>query len=114
MGVWPAATGKVRLDGADVYYWNKDELGPSVGYLPQDIELFGGTVSENIARFGEIDAEKVVMAAQRAGIHEMILRLPQGYDTPLGDRGRRIIGRPKAAPGVGAGNVWRSIPDRAG
>ena len=69
VGVWPAAVGKVRLDGADVYHWNKDELGSSIGYLPQDIELFGGTVSENIARFGEIDSEKVIQAAKRTGVH---------------------------------------------
>ena len=64
VGVWPAAAGKVRLDGADVYLWNKEELGPHIGYLPQDIELFSGTVSENIARFGEVDAGKVILAAQ--------------------------------------------------
>lgn len=92
VGVWPAVMGKVRLDGADIFSWNKGELGPHIGYLPQDIELFGGTVSENIARFGEIDSEKVVMAAKRAGVHEMILHLPKGYDTPLGDGGAGLSG----------------------
>jgi ATP-binding cassette subfamily C exporter for protease/lipase len=92
VGVWPAVMGKVRLDGADIFSWNKGELGPHIGYLPQDIELFAGTVSENIARFGEIDSEKVVMAAKRAGVHEMILHLPKGYDTPLGDGGAGLSG----------------------
>lgn len=100
VGVWPVATGKVRLDGADVYYWNKDELGPHIGYLPQDIELFAGTVAENIARFGEVDSEKVIVTAKRAGIHEMILRLPQGYDTPLGDGGAGLSGGQKQRLGL--------------
>jgi ATP-binding cassette subfamily C exporter for protease/lipase len=92
VGVWPAMMGKVRLDGADIYSWNKAELGPHMGYLPQDIELFGGTVSENIARFGEVDAEKVVEAAKRAGVHDMILHFPEGYDTRLGDGGGGLSG----------------------
>lgn len=95
VGIWPSMMGKVRLDGADIYQWNKAELGPHIGYLPQDIELFSGTVSENIARFGEVDAEKVVTAAQRAGVHEMILRLPKGYDTPLADGGGGLSGGQK-------------------
>ena len=92
VGVWPAQVGKVRLDGADIYQWNKSELGPHIGYVPQDIELFAGTVSENIARFGDIDSDQVVLAAQRAGVHEMILHMPQGYDTPLGDGGAGLSG----------------------
>ncbi|KQT09616.1 peptidase [Ramlibacter sp. Leaf400] len=95
VGVWPAAHGSVRLDGADIYRWNKEELGPGIGYLPQDIELFAGTVSENIARFGEVDADKVVAAARRAGVHEMVLQLPQGYDTVLGDGGAGLSGGQK-------------------
>lgn len=100
VGVWPASMGKVRLDGADIYQWNKDQLGPHLGYLPQDIELFAGTVSENIARFGTVDAEKVVQAAKRAGVHEMILQMPKGYDTPLGDGGAGLSGGQKQRLGL--------------
>jgi ATP-binding cassette subfamily C exporter for protease/lipase len=100
VGVWPAAAGKVRLDGADIYQWNKEELGPNLGYLPQSIELFGGTVSENIARFGEIDPEQVVQAAKNAGVHDMILHLPNGYDTLLGDGGAGLSGGQKQRLGL--------------
>jgi ATP-binding cassette subfamily C exporter for protease/lipase len=92
VGIWGPVLGTVRLDGADVFKWNKDELGPHIGYLPQDIELFDGTIAENIARFGEIDSNKVVDAATRTGMHDHILRLPQGYDTPLGDAGAALSG----------------------
>ena len=92
VGIWPAAIGAVRLDGASVAQWNKDELGPWVGYLPQDIELFDGTAAENIARFGDVDPEQVVLAAKRVDMHEQILRLPQGYDTPLGTAGSNLSG----------------------
>lgn len=100
VGVWPAQVGKVRLDGADIFQWNKDQLGPHIGYLPQDIELFAGTVSENIARFGEIDPEKVIVAAKRAGVHDMILHFPQGYDTRLGDGGGGLSGGQKQRIGL--------------
>jgi ATP-binding cassette subfamily C exporter for protease/lipase len=100
VGIWPAAAGSVRLDGADVYTWNKDELGPYVGYLPQDIELFDGTVAENIARFGQIQPGQVIEAARKAGMHEIILKLPQGYDTPLGAAGGVLSGGQRQRVGL--------------
>jgi len=92
MGVWPPLHGVVRLDGADISTWNKHDLGPHIGYLPQDIELFEGTVGENIARFTEVDSEKVIQAAKTAGVHEMILLLPDGYDTVIGSEGLMLSG----------------------
>lgn len=92
MGIWPPQHGVVRLDGADIASWDKQALGPYVGYLPQDIELFEGSISENIARFDKIDPEKVVEAAQMAGVHEMILMLPDGYDTVIGSDGVNLSG----------------------
>ena len=83
LGIWPTAQGAMRIDGADAAKYDRDELGPQIGYLPQDIELFDGTVAENIGRFAEVDAEAIVQAANDAAIHEMILALPDGYDTVI-------------------------------
>ncbi|MNQ38895.1 Type I secretion system ATP-binding protein PrsD [compost metagenome] len=92
MGVWVPQHGVVRLDGADISAWDKHELGPHIGYLPQDIELFEGSISENIARFTEVDSAKVILAARTAGVHEMILLLPDGYDTVIGSEGVMLSG----------------------
>jgi len=92
LGIWPATNGAVRLDGSDIYSWDQEDLGPYIGYLPQDIELFSGTVAENIARLNEVDSEKVIEAAQCAGVHEMVLNFPDGYDTKIGDGGIVLSG----------------------
>jgi PrtD family type I secretion system ABC transporter len=92
VGAWPCTSGNVRLDSADIYAWPRTELSKYVGYLPQDVELFSGTIRENIARMAEGDPEAVVRAAKRAGAHEMILGLPKGYDTDIGQRGLRLSG----------------------
>ena len=92
LGIWPTLQGKVRLDGVDIFSWNREELGPSIGYLPQDIELFEGTISTNISRFSEVDPLKVVAAAKLTDVHEMILGLPNGYDTVIGATGGLLSG----------------------
>ena len=92
VGVWPTLRGSVRLDGVDVYEWSRGDLGKHIGYQPQDVALFDGTVAENIARFGEVDSDAVVSAARQARVHELILRLPQGYDTRLGADGHVLSG----------------------
>ena len=90
LGIWPPRAGAVRLDGADLSRMAREHVGKHLGYLPQDVELFEGTVAENIARLGEVDAEKVVASAKTAGLHDLILHLPDGYDTPLGPGGRGL------------------------
>lgn len=109
LGLWPTSRGEMRIDGAEASHYDRSEVGSQIGYLPQDIELFDGTVAENIARFGEVDAEAVVQAARDAGVHDMILALPDGYDSVIsvqqglispGQRqrialARAVYGRPK-------------------
>jgi ATP-binding cassette subfamily C protein EexD len=84
LGVWPARAGLIRFDNADINQWDRSDLGPHLGYLPQDIELFSGTIADNICRFSRVDSEKIIEATRTAGIHEIILKLPEGYDTLIG------------------------------
>jgi ATP-binding cassette subfamily C exporter for protease/lipase len=100
VGIWPSASGKIRLDGADVFAWNKAELGPHIGYLPQDVELFDGSLAENIARFGQIDRDKVEAAARQVGLHDIILGLPDGYDSQIGDEGCFLSGGQRQRVGL--------------
>ena len=92
VGAWAPYSGEIRLDNADIHVWNRDELGPYLGYLPQDVDLFEGTIAENIARFGELDSLKIIDAARRAGVHDMILALPQSYETRLGPGASALSG----------------------
>ena len=100
MGIWPCVEGGVKLDGEGIDRWERDELGPYLGYLPQDVELFEGTIAENVARFGEVDSAKVIEACKRAGIHDMILRFPKGYDTPMGVGGGQLSGGQRQRVGL--------------
>ena len=100
IGVWQPLAGKVRLDGAQLSQWDKQQLGPYLGYLPQDIQLFAGTIAQNIARFAQVDADKVLAAAQMAGVHSLILQMPEGYDTRLGDGGAGLSGGQKQRIGL--------------
>jgi PrtD family type I secretion system ABC transporter len=90
IGVWAPTAGKIRFDNTDISDWPRHEVGPWIGYVPQDVELFDGTVAENIARLGEPQSDAVLQAAKRANAHDMILQLPLGYDTPIGDGGVRL------------------------
>lgn len=92
LGIWPEFEGRILLDEQDITQWTRESLGPHLGYLPQDIELFDGTIAENIARIGVVDSEKVIEAAQAAGLHQMILRFPKGYDTRVGQAGSFLSG----------------------
>jgi len=92
VGLWPSAAGRVRLDGVDVFTWNKQELGPHIGYLPQDTELFDGTLAENIARFGDADADRLARAVSAVGLDELVAQLPDGLDTLIGPGGVVLSG----------------------
>lgn len=92
LNIWTPLAGKVRIDRADIASWDSEKLGPHIGYLPQDVELFSGSVAENIARLGAVDSQKVIRAAQLAGVHNMILALPRGYDTQIGEYGATLSG----------------------
>jgi ATP-binding cassette subfamily C exporter for protease/lipase len=92
LGIWPHEKGDVLLDGEPILKWDRMGLGPHIGYLPQDIELFDGTIAENIARAGQVVSEKVIAAAEASGLHQMILRFPKGYDTPMGEAGSLLSG----------------------
>lgn len=100
VGLWPASVGKVRLDGADVFSWDKEQLGPHVGYLPQGVELFEGTIAENIARFGNLEQHKVEAAARAVGLHDTIMALPDGYDSPVGRDGAMLSGGQRQRVGL--------------
>ena len=92
VGAWKPVRGNVRLDGADVNVWDPEDLGPYLGYLPQNVELFPGTVAQNIARMRDVDDAVILKAAMDAGVHDLILRLPDGYETDVGVHGSRISG----------------------
>jgi ATP-binding cassette subfamily C exporter for protease/lipase len=100
LGIWPEFTGHVLIDGQDINSYARDELGSHIGYLPQDIELFDGTIAENIARFGAVDSSLVIEAAKHTGIHDMILRFPKGYDTPMGEAGSMLSGGQRQRVGL--------------
>jgi ATP-binding cassette subfamily C exporter for protease/lipase len=92
VGVWGAQSGKVRLDGADIFQWPKESLGPYIGYLPQNVELFDGTLAENIARFGDVDMDKVCAASRLLGLEEFVETLPEQYNTRVGTAGAFLSG----------------------
>jgi len=100
MGLWPTLSGKVRLDGAEVFAWNKTELGPHVGYLPQGVELFDGTLAENIARFGEVDMAEVEHAGRLVGLDALVAELPEGYLSRIGDEGAFLSGGQRQRVGL--------------
>lgn len=100
VGLWPSISGKVRLDGADVHSWDKAELGPYLGYLPQGVELLDGTLAENIARFGDVDMVQVEAAARLVGLHDLIMSMPQGYNSPIGRDGTMLSGGQRQRVGL--------------
>jgi ATP-binding cassette subfamily C exporter for protease/lipase len=100
VGLWPAMGGKVRLDGVDIFSWDKSELGPYLGYLPQGVELLDGSLAENIARFGEVDMVQVEAAARLVGVHDLIMSLPEAYNSPVGRDGAMLSGGQRQRVGL--------------
>jgi ABC-type protease/lipase transport system fused ATPase/permease subunit len=93
VGIWPPAQGAIRLDGADLTHWDSQELGQHIGYLPQDVELFVGTVAQNIGRFrDDVDSAQVIAAAEQAGCHDLIQHFAEGYNTQIGEGGKALSG----------------------
>jgi ATP-binding cassette subfamily C protein RsaD len=109
VGVWPVSTGAIKIDGFDRRQWETLQLGNYIGYLPQDVELFSGTVADNIARFTDFDVEEVIEAARLAGVHEMVQAMPNGYDTQIGDGGASLSGGQRQRIGL-ARTVFRRPP----
>jgi len=109
VGLWPSMSGKVRLDGADIHTWDKTELGPYLGYLPQGVELLEGSLAENIARFGEVDMAQVEVAAKLVGVHELIMSLPEGYNSPVGRDGANLSGGQRQRVGLARALYGRPV-----
>ena len=100
VGVWPTVHGKVRIDGAEIDHWAPERLGCHIGYLPQDVELFSGSIAENIARFNELNEIEIINAARMAGVHDMIQALPAGYNTQIGEGGFALSGGQRQRVGL--------------
>jgi ATP-binding cassette subfamily C exporter for protease/lipase len=109
VGLWPAISGKVRLDGADIHTWEKAEVGPYLGYLPQGVELLEGTLAENIARFGDVDMVQVEAAARLVGVHELIMSFPKGYNSPVGRDGAMLSGGQRQRVGLARALYGRPV-----
>ena len=114
VGVWRLTVGKVRIDGSELAHWNREQLGPYIGYLPQDVELLSGSIAENISRFGETDEEKLFAAAEMAGVHKLVQNLPDGYNTQVGDGGFALSGGQRQRIGLARAALRQAFAGRAG